>query len=220
MTTMPTRRCARPPFDGLLVSKAIVDGLPGATGKYTVAQRQRLYRDGVRSFFRLERADGPRIDTLGDCGGFTYVRDEIPPYTVDEVIDFYDGVRFRPRHLRRPRHPWLRPRAPMTTRAHRKRDGVASPPGAHPGIGQQSSGPGRAPGKFASKPSASHTAGARPRTRSRCKRYSASATPASRSAAWCRSRLRKSWHVCTLSARVRHTRDPVAPARHLSLRER
>jgi len=83
-----------PPFDGLLVSKAIVDGLPGATGKYTVAQRQRFYRTGVRSFFRLDGADGPRIDTLGDCGAFTYVRDEVPPYTVDEVIDFYDGAGF------------------------------------------------------------------------------------------------------------------------------
>ena len=48
-----------PPFDGLLVSKAIVDGLPGAAGKYTVAQRQRLYRVGVREFFRLDRAAGP-----------------------------------------------------------------------------------------------------------------------------------------------------------------
>jgi hypothetical protein len=83
-----------PPFDGLLVSKAIVDGLPGATGKYTVAQRQRFYRTGVRSFFRLDSADAPRIDTLGDCGAFTYVRDEVPPYTVDEVIDFYDGAGF------------------------------------------------------------------------------------------------------------------------------
>jgi hypothetical protein len=83
-----------PPFDGLLVSKAIVDGLPGATGKYTVAQRQRVYRVGVRNFFRLDEKMGPRIDTLGDCGAFTYVRDDIPPYTPDEVIDFYDGCGF------------------------------------------------------------------------------------------------------------------------------
>lgn len=83
-----------PPFDGLLVSKAIVDGLPGATGKYTVAQRQRLYRVGVRNFFRLDQAKGPRIDTLGDCGAFTYVRDDTPPYTPDEVIDFYDSCGF------------------------------------------------------------------------------------------------------------------------------
>src|SRR6266487_2926439 len=76
-------------IDGLLVSKAIVDGVPGATGKYTLAQRHRLYRVGVRRFFRLDTAPGPHVLTMGDCGAFTYVRDEVPPYTPDEVIDFY-----------------------------------------------------------------------------------------------------------------------------------
>ena len=79
----------KPPFDGLLVSKTIVDGLPGATGKYTVAQRQRLYRVGIREFFRLDRAAGPRLSTIGDCGAFTYAREEVPPYTPAEVVDFY-----------------------------------------------------------------------------------------------------------------------------------
>lgn len=82
------------PFDGLLVSKTIVDGLPGATGKYTVAQRQRLYRVGIRRFFRLDERPGPRLTTLGDCGAFSYVRDHVPPYTPDEVIDFYDECGF------------------------------------------------------------------------------------------------------------------------------
>jgi hypothetical protein len=76
-------------MDGLLVSKAIVDGLPGAAGKYTLAQRHRLYRAGVRRFFRLDAAPGPRVETLGDCGSFSYWRDEAPPYTPDQVIDFY-----------------------------------------------------------------------------------------------------------------------------------
>lgn len=83
-----------PPFDGLLVSKTIVDGLPAAAGKYTVAQRQRLYRVGVRDFFRLDDASGPRLDTMGDCGAFTYVRAKMPPYSPDQVIDFYDECRF------------------------------------------------------------------------------------------------------------------------------
>jgi len=76
-------------IDGLLVSKAIVDGLPGAAGKYTLAQRHRMYRAGVRRFFRLDAAPGPRVRTMGDCGAFSYVRDEVPPYTPDQVIDFY-----------------------------------------------------------------------------------------------------------------------------------
>jgi hypothetical protein len=82
------------PFDGFLVSKTIVDGLPSAAGKYTVAQRHRLYRVGIREFFRLDRGDGPRLGTMGDCGAFSYVRDDEPPYNPDEVIDFYSECRF------------------------------------------------------------------------------------------------------------------------------
>ncbi len=83
-----------PPFTGILVSKTIVDGLPGAAGKYTLAQRNRLYRVGVRDFFRLDDAPGPRLTTLGDCGAFSYVRDDVPPYTPDDVIDFYTECQF------------------------------------------------------------------------------------------------------------------------------
>ena len=78
------------PYDGLLVSKAIVDGLPGSSGKYTAAQRNRLYRQGAHTFFRLGNAD-TNLQIMGDCGAFTYVREETPVYTVDEVIDFYEG---------------------------------------------------------------------------------------------------------------------------------
>lgn len=78
-----------PPFYGVLVSKTIVDGLPGAAGKYTLAQRHRLYRVGIRNFFRLDEIEGARLATMGDCGAFSYVRDDKPPYDTDEVIDFY-----------------------------------------------------------------------------------------------------------------------------------
>jgi hypothetical protein len=81
-------------IDGLLVSKAIVDGIAGAAGKYTLAHRHRLYRAGVRQFFRLDTAPGPPLLTMGDCGAFSYIRDEVPPYTPDEVIDFYEECDF------------------------------------------------------------------------------------------------------------------------------
>jgi hypothetical protein len=81
-------------IDGLLVSKAIVDGVPGAAGKYTLAQRHRLYREGVRKFFRLDSAPGPRLLTMGDCGAFSYIREDVPPYTPDDVIDFYEECGF------------------------------------------------------------------------------------------------------------------------------
>lgn len=81
------------PYDGLLVSKPIVDGMPGASGKYTEAQRHRLYREGVRRFFRLEQEDN-KIEMMGDCGAFSYVRDDQPPYSVNEVVDYYQRCRF------------------------------------------------------------------------------------------------------------------------------
>lgn len=79
-----------PAYDGLLVSKAIVDGSINGAGKYTTAQRQRLYRMGVRRFFRLP----DDVETLGDCGAFNYVGEHVPPYTVDEVLDFYEQCGF------------------------------------------------------------------------------------------------------------------------------
>ncbi len=83
-----------PPFHGLLVSKSIVDGYSdGSAGKYTGAQRRRLYREGARQFFRLDHARGP-LRIMGDCGAFSYVKETCPPYSVDDVIDFYDGCGF------------------------------------------------------------------------------------------------------------------------------
>ena len=79
-----------PPYDGLLISKPIVDGLPGTTAKYTEAQRNRLYREGAQRFFRLDR-NGASLKIMGDCGAFTYVREHEPVYTVEEVLDFYEG---------------------------------------------------------------------------------------------------------------------------------
>jgi hypothetical protein len=79
-----------PPYNGILLSKALIDG----PGRYTFAQRHRLFRLGVRRFFRLDELDGPRLATLGDCGAFAYVREDEPPYSVDEVVTFYDECGF------------------------------------------------------------------------------------------------------------------------------
>ena len=82
-----------PAYDGMLVSRAIVDGHVRGAGKYTGAQRRRLYDLGARAFFRLDASDRP-LDCLGDCGAFTYVEEEEPPITVDDAIDFYAGCGF------------------------------------------------------------------------------------------------------------------------------
>jgi hypothetical protein len=82
-------------FDGILVSKAIVDGTGGAgQARYSEAQRRRLLREGVRAFFRADEHRWGPLSFMGDCGAFTYVKQDAPPYTVDEVIAFYDSCGF------------------------------------------------------------------------------------------------------------------------------
>ncbi|HYO53856.1 tRNA-guanine transglycosylase DpdA [Archangium sp.] len=82
-----------PAFDGLLVSKGIVDGFGALGSRYTLAQRHRLQRLGAPQFFRVDRAPNP-LKLMGDCGAFTYVHEEEPPYSIDEVLEFYEGSRF------------------------------------------------------------------------------------------------------------------------------
>jgi len=74
------------PFDGILLSMAMVE-----SGRYTLPQKHRLHREGVRQFFRLE---DKRLETMGDCGAFSYVREDYPPYSVSQVINFYDDLGF------------------------------------------------------------------------------------------------------------------------------
>ena len=91
-----------PPYDGVLVSKAMVDGNRYTGSRYSLAQRQRFWRSGVRTFFRMEKSatstgissPGSRLLTMGDCGAFSYVKEESPPLTTDEAIDFYERCGF------------------------------------------------------------------------------------------------------------------------------
>src|SRR5262249_7901183 len=67
-----------------LLSMAMVE-----SGRYTLPQKHRLYRMGIRRFFRI---DSRPLETMGDCGAFSYVREDKPPYSVCEVINFYDEL--------------------------------------------------------------------------------------------------------------------------------
>ncbi|PRP96521.1 Queuine tRNA-ribosyltransferase [Enhygromyxa salina] len=80
-------------FDGILVSKGIVDS-SGGTGRYTGPQRRRFDRDGAKRFFRAVRHPWGKLRFMGDCGAFTYVKEEKPPYSVDEVVEFYVRGKF------------------------------------------------------------------------------------------------------------------------------
>jgi len=83
----------KPVYKGILVSKAIIDGIGGA-GRYTAAQRNRLYRLGVHGFFRLDACKEGPLRSMGDCGAFSYATQPRPPFEPDEVIDFYEGCDF------------------------------------------------------------------------------------------------------------------------------
>jgi hypothetical protein len=83
-----------PPYDGMLVSKAIIDGGTDNV-RYSFAQIQRLKRLGVREFLRLDRTSfAKRIETMGDCGSFTYVNESEPPFSVADVVEFYLDCKF------------------------------------------------------------------------------------------------------------------------------
>ena len=92
----------KPPYDGVLVSKSMVDGYGASGSRYSLAQRQRFWRNGVRSFMRLDQGTGDvdpdypsqKLHTMGDCGAFSYVKEKVPPVTTTEVINFYEQCGF------------------------------------------------------------------------------------------------------------------------------
>ena len=81
------------PYDGLLVSKAVVGGHV-KTGKYNEGQAMRFKREGARKFLRFEEKDYPGTVMWGDCGAFAYVNEEVPPYSVDDIVEFYADGQF------------------------------------------------------------------------------------------------------------------------------
>lgn len=87
------------PYDGLLVSKALfrVGGASVATGKYSQAQRKRFEREGAPKFLRFPAGGGrdpARYPVMGDCGAFAYRNEPEPPFSVEELIDFYEDGQF------------------------------------------------------------------------------------------------------------------------------
>ncbi|MGQ4810282.1 hypothetical protein NKDENANG_03737 [Candidatus Entotheonellaceae bacterium PAL068K] len=81
-----------PPYDGILVSMAPLRGSHAYGGKsrYSLAQRGRLWRQGVQGFFRTPSS----LEIMGDPGAFSYIREDYPPVAPDDVIDFYEQCNF------------------------------------------------------------------------------------------------------------------------------
>lgn len=82
-----------PPYDGVLVSRAIV-GDHLYSGKYTESQGHRFRLQGARAFLRYEERDYPGSLLFGDCGAFQYHNLDVPPYTPDDMLEFYDDGMF------------------------------------------------------------------------------------------------------------------------------
>lgn len=81
------------PYDGVLVSRGIV-GDHRVKGKYTASQARRFSLVGVRKFLRLDKPEFQHLDIFGDCGAFSYVDEERPPYTPAEMVEFYEECGF------------------------------------------------------------------------------------------------------------------------------
>ena len=75
-----------PPYHGILFSWANIGVSSGKTRRYSLAQRHRLLRIGLKRFYRINTPD---IETMGDCGAFAYHAMPEPPVSVDEVFQFY-----------------------------------------------------------------------------------------------------------------------------------
>lgn len=71
-----------PIFDGMLVSKTVI----------TPAIEKHILASGsVHTFYRLEER---ALSIMGDCGAFSYRDAEIPPYSVEEILKYYESLGF------------------------------------------------------------------------------------------------------------------------------
>lgn len=81
------------PYDGILVSRGIV-GDHKFIGKYSATQRMRFLRVGARKFLRLNTEQLKDKLLFGDCGAFSFVKMDEPPYSAEEIVDFYGDGQF------------------------------------------------------------------------------------------------------------------------------
>jgi hypothetical protein len=71
-----------PNYDGILVSRAVAEK--------SKKKNARINAMGVHRFLRVPR----NYPIMGDCGAFDYINKNEPPYTTDDVIDYYTRLDF------------------------------------------------------------------------------------------------------------------------------
>ncbi len=81
------------PYHGLLVSRGIVGG-DKIAGKYSESQSMRFRRIGARAFLRFDSPKFAHLPIFGDCGAFTYHNEDVPPYSPEDMAEFYADGQF------------------------------------------------------------------------------------------------------------------------------
>ena len=71
-----------PNYDGLLVSRVVAE--------HGRKKKARINQLGVHRLLRVPRT----FPVMGDCGAFGYITEETPPYTTEDVIDYYTRLDF------------------------------------------------------------------------------------------------------------------------------
>ena len=69
-----------PNYDGILVSKVVIEN--------SKRKRQRVEDAGIHKFIRYQ---GP---IMADCGAFGYIKEEVPPFDTDEILEYYQNFGF------------------------------------------------------------------------------------------------------------------------------
>ena len=72
----------QPNYDGLLMSRAVAEK--------SKAKKERINEMGVHRMLRVPR----EFPIMGDCGAFDYMMDDVPPYSTEDVLDYYTRLDF------------------------------------------------------------------------------------------------------------------------------
>ena len=71
-----------PNYDGILVSKVVAEK--------SVSKKERINEMGVHRYLRVPR----EFPIMGDCGAFGYINEDVPPYSTEEILDYYTRLDF------------------------------------------------------------------------------------------------------------------------------
>ncbi len=71
-----------PAYDGILVSRVVAEK--------SKRKKELINKYGVHRYLRVPRS----FSVMGDCGAFGYIGERVPPYTTEDVLDYYSRLDF------------------------------------------------------------------------------------------------------------------------------